>query len=138
MKLVPTKKRGGGSSRAKKSKATNSILPVHKTLRHQAEALTRSMSSRQKKLVPTKKHDGGSTKAEKTKPDHFDAFLYYSNESNRMNTLLGNQDCTRSLNNEDGSMTVFRQTRISFELDPTLIMMEELLRMGDDEQRPLG
>ena len=59
-----------------------------------------------------------------------DAFLYYSNDEIRIKTLkLKEVDITSV--SED--MSQQRKTRISFELDPMLILGDELEEMFDDE-----
>ena len=59
-----------------------------------------------------------------------DAFLYYSNDEIRIKTLkLKEVDITSA--NENTSQQ--RKTRISFELDPMLILGDELEEMFNDE-----
>ena len=59
-----------------------------------------------------------------------DAFLYYSNDEIRIKTLKLEEVDVTSVNEE---MSQQRKTRISFELDPMLILGDELEEMFDDE-----
>ena len=110
--------------------------------------------------VPTKTSDGGSTKAKmkvlRSSERHIDAFSYYSSRDIRMDALLGRRQ-------EEGSAPVRRdgdndsvepappapkkakkdlpeapqedrQTRLSFELHPHLIMMRLLEEMDAEAQ----
>ena len=67
-----------------------------------------------------------------------DAFLYYSNDDVRMKKLLlkdNESDSNEEAREEQQAIpqAVERKTRISFELDPLLIMEDELLAMFDDD-----
>jgi hypothetical protein len=103
-------------------------------------------------LVPvlTKTYDGGSNVTAKInvihsrKEGYFDAFSYYSSQERRMNSLLGrdhanrtipdNDDTsyrdapisasseTRTTTNDNNSPPVLRQTRLSWEVHPSLIV----------------
>lgn len=105
--------------------------------------MTTSQFKAMMKPVPTKKHDGGSNKAKRNKSKHFDAFSYYSDNAVRMNALLGRQERNRQTpqsndgeENARGTKQPCRQTRLSFELDPTYIIMEALFAMADEEPSP--
>ena len=59
-----------------------------------------------------------------------DAFLFYSNDEIRIKTLKLEEVDVTSVNEE---MSQQRKTRISFELDPMLILGDKLEEMFDDE-----
>ena len=74
--------------------------------------------------VATKTHDGGSNPPiERPRRQHVskqeDPFLYYSDQETRINALLlnGNESDERATQESD-----IRQTRISFEIHPDLLL----------------
>jgi len=101
-------------------------------------------------MVPTKVYDGGSTEVKRgttlerssstVEKKHFDAFSYYSNQTCRMDVLLGDSCLRFSRSSEhttppfgaesqeataqDHSTAVSRRTRISFELHPSLLITD--------------
>ena len=109
-------------------------------------------SSKEMKIVPTKKYDGGYSKAKEDIIDssgekHIDAFAYFSSRDIRMDMLLGRHGSSRtvprnpvttnphdptSIETQTISLTS-RKTRISFELDPTIIMLTMLNAIDNDE-----
>lgn len=60
-----------------------------------------------------------------------DPFLYYSNDAIRMATLKC-QDATAAIANVEFSQQRERKTRLSFELDPLLIMMDVMDKVSED------
>ena len=83
-------------------------------------------------IVPTKQYDGGrsSSSFEKKRRLHssrendYDAFLHYSRQDVRMNALLGHG--VSKVENDEVNCHVRRQTRISFELHDSLVMMDSM------------
>ena len=95
----------------------------------QEETLSDNASFR----VDTNKSEESSQDANKDKCN--DAFLYYSNDKVRMNTLKLKDTGTTVASARVESNRHERKTRLSFELDPLLIMedlMDELLLDKDE------
>ena len=110
---------------------------------------TMKSSSKTMKIVPTKKYDGGSSSTRKTalrqSEKNSDPFAYYSNRENKMNSLLhcharspGAQDETRNNSSFDSEELQYhalqgtRKTRLSFELHPSLILMQLIEEVYDE------
>jgi len=84
--------------------------------------------------VPTKICDGGSSEAKRK----VDAFSYYSNHKSRMVELLQDHRIVNPLLRESIEETcprapIHRQTRVSFELHPSLILGHALLEDNYDD-----
>mmetsp|Transcript_754 Transcript_754/g.1592 ORF Transcript_754/g.1592 Transcript_754/m.1592 type:complete len:117 (-) Transcript_754:363-713(-) len=111
--------------------------------------MTFSTSKPMKTIILTKKHDGGSAnpkrKLLRSSEKHFDAFSFYSSQEVRMNKLLGrhqensppnieNQETGHQVpTSNETQATLDRKTRLSFELHPSLVMMEILDSMKEQE-----
>ena len=67
------------------------------------------------------------------KSERGDAFLRYSNDEVRMQTLMMST-ATRRDTQQTEAQVVDRKTRISFELHPSLIMEDMLRELGDDDE----
>jgi hypothetical protein len=81
--------------------------------------------------IVTKKYDGGSNKKKRKShvsgDNNFDAFLHYSSREIRMKALLGHREdnlSQSSLGNRTNLPVHRRETRISFELHPSLLVMD--------------
>ncbi|KAL3807307.1 hypothetical protein ACHAXA_008532 [Cyclostephanos tholiformis] len=94
-------------------------------------------SSEPIRIISTKTYDGGYRNSHGSSENRFDAFLHYSNRETRMRALLG---CRTDTNEETGRLVVpssptsacsnfpvvCRETRISFELHPSLLVGSNL------------
>ena len=73
------------------------------------------------------------TNSTTTKSERGDAFLRYSNDEVRMQTLMISTTTQRDTYQPAEAQVVERKTRISFELHPSLIIEDMLHELGDDD-----
>lgn len=113
--------------------------------------------SKQIKTILTKKHDGGTSKKRRilrSSDRHLDPFSYWSSQEVRLSALRcrreeirspkipneeGNQEPASASSASDGEArasddrpTAERQTRLSFEMHPSLMMMDMLDSIFDE------
>jgi hypothetical protein len=87
--------------------------------------------------ILTKEYDGGSNEKslkDGSSQNHFDAFMYFSSQEIRKNVLLGRREDSLSpspIPKNESSMSDRisfparrRETRVSFELHPSLLLMD--------------
>ena len=111
------------------------IIKKNKQSKH--NNMSQTSSNEEIKVIPTKTHDGGSfgkhLKSYTSGENSFDAFLHYSDRETRMRALLFHRD---DRNEETGRHYIEpssisagadclvhrRETRITFELHPSVLM----------------